>query len=125
MTNRILTKGFWNEQKIVLKGFGRGLRGGGFGTLKELPKIEIPAHTELNFEVKAPVETDIQTNFEIINDLEINKTVGFPMNSPLLRVNNFFFDIDLAIAMNKQLNLPLSQGVLRDNKRLIKLLKAI
>ncbi len=124
MTNRILTKGFWNEQKIILKGFGRRFISTGTGLLGKEPKIpEIPAHKELRFEIRNPVEVSMQTNFELVNPVRKEYSFSYPMFSPLLKVNNFYYDVDLAVLMNKQLKIPLNQRI--DSSKLINILKAI
>lgn len=123
MTNRILTKGFWNEQKIILKGFGRRLVRTGTGLLEKPKTPEIPAHKELIFDIKAPVEVSMQTDFEVFNPVGKNSSFNFPIHSPLLRVNNFFMDMDLAVMVNKQMNVDINQKL--NHSKLIKILKAI
>jgi len=122
--NRILTKGFWNEQKIILKGFGRGRVTGGVSPLRPIPEVPgIPVNLQVRLNIDNPVEFDKQTNFEVFNPVEKNEILKYPMFSPLLKVNDFYFDIDLSVAINKQMRIPIEQRLSYD--KLIRILKAI
>jgi len=121
--NRIITQGFGNEQLIVTKGFGRWKRKGGVSAIRRRPEILLPAHRELRFDIKAPVELEMQTNFQVINSVSKNVKFSYPLFSPLLKVNNFFFDLDLSVLINKQLSLPIEQRL--NYNKLIRMLKAI
>jgi len=122
MTNRILTKGFWNLNKIILKGFGRWLTRGAGGRPKEVV-LEIPAHKELNFEVRAPVEVIKTEKYELKSPTLFQRTAEFDVNSSVKKIDYHQFDINSAVLFKKRLDLPLFQRL--GHKKLIESLIAI
>jgi len=120
--NRIFTKGFWNLNKIILKGFGRWLTRGGAGRPKEV-ELEIPAHKELYFEVKAPVEVIKTENYDLKSPTLFQKTAEFDVNSSVKKIDYHNFDINSAVLFKKSLNLPVFQRL--GHKKLIDSLIAI
>jgi hypothetical protein len=122
MTNRIFTKGFWNQQKIILKGFGRWLTLGGSGRPKDI-SLELPAHKELFFEVRAPVEVIKKESYSLKSPTLFQKTAEFDVNSSVKKIDYHQFDINSAVLFKKRLNIPLFQRL--GHKKLIDSLIAI